>query len=191
MIKHNGITVAIPTIPPRSGLLIRALASVATQTRPADAISIAVDTMRKGAPATRQRALEAVRTEWVAFLDDDDEFLPQHLEVLHGHALATGADMVYSWFVPVGMKDPFPETHFTEPFDPNNPIETTITTLMRTEVALDIGFRPHSRGGWNTGEDFRMVEELVARGAKISHVVEKTWRYHYHGRNTCGKPDRW
>lgn len=70
------ITVAIPTIPPRRALLRRALRSVQDQTMPAAAISVAVDLDRQGAWVTRQRALNAVQTPWVAFLDDDDEFLP-------------------------------------------------------------------------------------------------------------------
>jgi len=57
-----------------------------------------VDRSREGAAATRQRALTEVRTEWVAFLDDDDEFMPHHLLSLITHASATGADFVYSWF---------------------------------------------------------------------------------------------
>lgn len=188
---NSDITVVIPTIPVRTHLLLRAIASVGQQTVPPAAIAIAMDVYREGAPKTRQRALDMVQTDWVAFLDDDDEFLPHHLEALLGHALREDADMVYSWFEPVGMKDPFPPTHFTEPFDPNNPIETTITTLIRTEWAQAIGFKPHPRGGWNTGEDYRMVEGLVEGDAKISHLVDRTWRYHYHGKNTAGKPDRW
>lgn len=185
------ITVAIPTIPPRTIFLLRAMASVSQQVLPPAAVSVAMDVHREGAPATRQRALDAVRTPWVAFLDDDDEFLPQHLSHLLQHALDTGADYVYSWFIPVGMKDPFPETHFTEPFDPENPIETTITTLVRTELAQEVGFQRHPRGGWNTGEDFFFLENILKAGGKVSHLTEKTWRYHLHGRNTSGMPDRW
>lgn len=187
----DDITVAIPTIPPRTGLLLRALASVGQQTRPAAAVSIAIDVRREGAPNTRQRALNAVRTPWVAFLDDDDEFLPQHLAALLNHARQTEADYVYSWFFPVGMKDPFPSTHYTEPFNPDDPIETTGTILVRTDLARTLGYERHPRGGWNTGEDYWMLERVVAAGGKVSHLVERTWRYHFHGKNTSGMPDRW
>jgi glycosyltransferase involved in cell wall biosynthesis len=77
-----GITVVIPTIPPRKALLGRALRSVLHQTYPAAAVSVAVDLKHEGAAKTRQRALDAVQTRWTAFLDDDDELLPNHLEAL-------------------------------------------------------------------------------------------------------------
>ncbi len=45
-------------------------------------------------------ALKLVRGEWISFVDDDDVVEPDHLEVLVGHALATGAEFVYGagWF---------------------------------------------------------------------------------------------
>src|ERR671922_2284910 len=82
----RGVTVVIPSIPPRVDLRNRALASVAAQTRPAHAVALTVDIDRDGAGPTRTRGLMMVRTEWTAFLDDDDELKPHHLEVLLGHA---------------------------------------------------------------------------------------------------------
>lgn len=195
----DGITVAIPSIPPRANLLPRAVASVAQQTMPASAISIAVDLDKQGAPPTRQRALEAVTTPYVAFLDDDDEFLPTHLEDLYDHMRDTGADIVYSWFKVVARgghvleDDPvFPPGHYLNEFDPENPIETTITTLVRTELAKEIGFRALDRGhDTNTGEDFGFILGAVKAGAKIRHLVKKTWLWHHDSGNTSGRPDRW
>jgi len=193
-----GITVCIPTIAPRSLQLLRSVRSVAAQTMPAAAISIAVDHERQGAPATRQRALDAVQTEWVAFLDDDDYFRPEHLEHCYQHAMDTGADFVYSWFDVIGGTDPFPSTHFTEPFDPANPIETTITTLVRTGLAKEVGFKELDRGGANTGEDRFFTLGCLEAGARISHLVERTWYWVHWGTgqpgrpgNTSGLPTRW
>lgn len=189
---HSDITVVIPTIPPRGQLLGRALASVTLQTLPPTAVSIAVDTKREGAPPTRQRALDAVQTPWVAFLDDDDEFLPSHLQLLAEHAQDTGADFVYSWFHVVGGRDPFPETHFSRDFDPADPIETTITVLVRTELAKQVGFAYLDRGHRiNSGEDRRFTLGCLEAGAKISHLKERTWLWHHDSRNTSGLPDRW
>ncbi|HET9788324.1 MAG TPA: glycosyltransferase [Pyrinomonadaceae bacterium] len=193
------ITVAIPSIPPRGMLLSRAITSVAAQTKPAKAISVAIDTTKEGAPPTRQRALDAVRTPYVAFLDDDDEFLPTHLEDLARHMEETGADIVYSWFKVVGRggfvfeEDPvFPPGHYLNEFDPENPIETTVTTLVRTELAKEVGFRALDRGhDANTGEDYGFILGCVKAGASIKHLVKKTWLWHHDSGNTSGRPDRW
>lgn len=200
------IGVIIPSIPPRSSLLLRALNSVGAQTLVPSQISVAVDLEQQGAPTTRQRALDAVNPdmEWVAPLDDDDEFLPFHLEALHAHAIETGADYVYSWYeliAPNGMsygdRDPvFPETHFTNPFDPTEPIETTVTILIRRELLEAVGYHAIDRpkayaAGASTGEDRNLTLRCIDVGATISHLVRRTWRWHHHGRNTSGRPDRW
>lgn len=200
------IGVIIPSIPPRRPQLLRALRSVGKQTMLAEDLSVAVDVEHAGAPVTRQRALDGLATgvEWVAPLDDDDEFMPFHLEALHAHAMETGADYVYSWFElvgPDGMSygdyDPvFPETHFTNPFDPAEPIETTITILIKRELLAAVGYveldRPEEYAkGASTGEDRNLTLRCIEAGATISHLVRRTWRWHHHGRNTSGRPDRW
>src|SRR6188474_2644703 len=148
------ITVVTPTHPARvrNGMLLRAQQSVWAQTLLPDAHAVTYDLDREGAAATRQRALMMANTDFVAFLDSDDFFFADHLEQLMNHQQETGADFVYSWFkifqeTPWGGQllehDPiFPSTHFTRPFDPESPIETTITTLVRTELAKEIGFKP-------------------------------------------------
>ena len=229
------VTAVVPAIPPRvvNGHLDRALRSVATQTYPVAAVSVAVDIHREGAPATRQRALDGVTTPWVAFLDDDDEWLPEHVGKLVKHARRTRADVVYSWYhvvtswkyallmasrmaaktgsitpwfdevreatstrEPVVLNwDPvFPESHFTEPFDPAKPIEITSIVLARTDLAKRIGFEAlPGREGVNTGEDYRFVTEAVRHGARIEHLVERTWLWHHDSepQNTSGRPENW
>ncbi len=208
--KMPQIGVIIPSIPPRKALLLRALRSVGAQTLPASDVSVAVDVEQSGAPATRQRALVGLAkgVEWVAPLDDDDEFLPMHLEALHAHAVETGADYVYSWFELIGSNgmsygdhDPiFPATHFTEPFDPTSEdtmVETTVTVLIRRELLEAVGgyqqlHRPEAYAeGASTGEDRNLTLRCVEAGATVSHLVQRTWRWHHHGRNTSGRPDRW
>lgn len=185
-----GVTVAIPAHPARltNGLLTRALASVWTQTYPPAAVSVAVDTERQGAALTRQRALDAVGTEWTAFLDSDDEFLPQHLDRLAQCVLDTGADFVFSWFEPVGMSDPL--GHFGLPFDPTHPHHTTMTVLVRTGLAKTVGFTSAQPGDPFGNEDWRFICELAASGARMVHLAERTWRWHAHGGNTSGMPGR-
>lgn len=189
-----GITVAIPTIPPRRELLQRAVASVLSQTLQPAALSITVDHDRQGAPATRQRALKAVQTDLVAFLDDDDEFLPQHLEKLNAHLIETNADLVFSWFEVVGGRDPFPIEFSHRQWDNDTwQQHTTITVLVRTELAQEVGFYA-PRGLDNvlySNEDWAFIQGCLKRGAKISRISERTWKWHHDSGNTSGLPCNW
>ncbi len=58
--------------------------------------AVEYDHEHTGAAATKNRGLAKVTTEWVAFLDDDDQFKPEHLEKLREAQLDSGADVVYS-----------------------------------------------------------------------------------------------
>ena len=189
------VTVVIPTIPPRSAYLARAISSVSRQSLPVAQIIIPQDTARAGAAKNRQAGLEAVRTPWVAFLDDDDEFYPNHLELLTRHAADTDADYVFSWYEVVGGTDPRPD-EFGLPWDPEAPRQTTITTLVRTELAQAVGFVWEdddlaSPDRHYAGEDWFFTQGCAAQGATISHLPEKTWFWHHHGGNTSGLPNRW
>jgi hypothetical protein len=188
-----GITVVVPTHTARvrNGMTKRAIGSVLGQTLPAASIIIEHDTAGAGAPDTRDRGLQKAATEWVAFLDSDDQMKPIHLEHLMECALETGADYVYAWYEAVGFgADPLP--HFGRPFNPEKPTQTTITTLVRTELAQSVGFRQPPEGalinGERFGEDFLFTVECVKAGARIVHLPERTWLWNFHGANTSGLP---
>lgn len=185
-----GIAAVIPAHPARirSGLLDRALRSVWAQTLPAAEVHVAVDLERQGAAITRQRGLDAVTCRWTAFLDSDDEWLPHHLRTLHEHAVAQSADFAFGWFTPVGGADPL--GHFGRPFDTAHPHHTTITVLVRTELARQVGFTPAVPWDRVGNEDWRWIKGVAATGAKMVHVPERTWRYHMHHRNSSGLPGK-
>ena len=191
----------IPAHPARvaNGMLDRAVASVKNQLLPAADISIAIDENGDGAAVTRQRALDAVKTEWVAFLDSDDFFYPEHLKVLATGARIFKASYVFSYYM-VHFPDgrPWPQNdplgHFGKSFNPQKPHQTTITTLVRTELAKKIGFHeppPDSVvGGHRGGEDWHFTVGCAEAGAKIVHVPRRTWAWVHHGANSSGIPGR-
>lgn len=191
----GAVAIAIPTIPPRREMLQRAFASVLAQTRPAGEIHVAVDHQHEGAPTTRNRAARAARLPWLAFLDDDDELLPHHLEACLGHAMLTGADLVYPWYEVVGGTDPHPHV-FGRYWDPENPVQTTITILIRRELFEELGGYmvpgdDTDEHGNRAGEDFDLVCRANQLGAKISHLPVRTWKWNHGGHNTSGVGSRW
>lgn len=195
------LSVVITTIPTRQERRMIAHASVWNQTLRPQNIIIQTDNERVGAPLNRDRGLEQVETTWVAFLDDDDFFYPDHLEALYTAAIENDVDIVYSWFDVLGGTDPFPH-NFGKPWDPENPVQTTVTILAKADVLRKAGGYTNTYGmseeelakysqGNTAGEDFRLIYNANAQGAKILHVPKKTWAYCHWSGNTSGQPDRW
>lgn len=187
------VSVVIPTHPARisNGMTKRAFGSALLQAYTPDEVIVEIDKQRAGAAVTRNRGLQQVSSEWVAFLDSDDQLKKNHLEVLVNAALETGADYLYTWYEPIGFAyDPLP--HFGKVFDPERPTQTTITTLVRAELAKEIGFRDVTPGklidGQRYGEDFQFTVECIAAGATILHIPQRTWLWNAHGANTSGLP---
>lgn len=201
-----GVTVVIPSIPTRGPQLARAVASVLAQTLPASAISVALDVDHEGAGPTRTRALRAVRTRWTAFLDDDDELYPHHLDALWTLHQATKADVLVPWFDVVGGADPFPQHRgrlFNDPAKaPEDHRIFPITYMARTAYLQACRF-PAPRIGapdW-AGDDYPVIvrmHELGARFAELPAEAPTTWAWHHWGYgqqgrpgNTSGDPARW
>lgn len=190
---NDDICIVIPTIPPRHALLLRALASVQAQRRAVAAISVAQDIRREGAWTTRNRALEAVTTEWTGFLDDDDELLSHHTEFLLDKATEHGLDMVWGWFRVIGGVDPFP-MHQGRQYDITTPHIVPISYIVRTEllheaVAAMGGFKPDGIGAWDNQD--QPLFDAMARLGKHMAFPDITWHWHHHTSNTSGLPQRW
>jgi hypothetical protein len=211
MVGARNVTVAIPSIPGREQLLARALESVAAQTTAPRRILVSTDTERHGAASTRNRLLRQVRTGWVAWLDDDDELLPNHLEVLIRGANDSQADLVYSYPEIIGVPDPLAVCDddgnvVTEPIDIQfGPRQeqwlrergnfVPVCYLVRTALLKQVGGfpEPHSvpvPASNNSGgcEDSLALLKLLDAGARFHHVLGvRTWRYHVWGGNVGGR----
>ena len=167
-------------------MLNRALASVAAQTYIPERVLVVHDAEGKGAGWTRRTLLSLVDTEWVAWLDSDDEWLPEHLAKLMSVAVSTDSVFVYSWFHggdPLG--------HFGLPFNPCTPHHTTMGVLVRTDIAKEVGF-PDNEAGPYANEDWAFITGVAKlaceRGLKMTHLAERTWHYHQQGQNSSGQP---
>jgi hypothetical protein len=184
-----GVTVLVAAHPARfnGGMLTRALTSVIAQTHVPQVITVVNDSERRGAGWTRRTLLGNVETEWIAWIDSDDEWTdPEHLAKLLRVAVETDAVFVFSWFHggdPLG--------HFGLPFNPCTPHHTTMGHLVRTDIAQEVGF-PDSEAGPFSNEDWAFITGVAKlaceRGLKMVHLAERTWTYHQHGQNTSGQP---
>lgn len=177
------VTVLIPTIPGRGQELQRAVESAQRQTYTGDArILLQLDEHREGAAATRNRALADVATEWVAFLDDDDELYPTHLKLCLRRAAISGADVIYPGYDCVGDD---PVNCFGLPFNPvllrqRNYIPVTV--LARTELVRQVGgFVPHPDEYGDPCEDWGLWLRLLDAGAQFSHLRARTWLWRVNG----------
>jgi hypothetical protein len=133
-------------------------------------------------------------TEWVVFLDSDDILYPNYLRRVFEEQTKMGADVVWPWFDVLGADDPFP-MHRNRQWDPAEPHIFPITTLVRRELAIDVGGFPMKEpaGKWCLGEDYPFWCALSDAGAKFHHFPENLWEWNHRpqGGNTSGMGTRW
>jgi glycosyltransferase involved in cell wall biosynthesis len=201
------VAVVIPTIPGREALLDRAVTSVRAQRRKPDQVVVERDSERTGAAAARNRALERVTADVVAFLDDDDTLRPNHLmacmRVLEQSAWRP--DLVYPRPRMVGGTDPtalthqgrFPVSPWGLRWSPEHAAHLRthgsfipMTHLVRTEYVRRVdGFRPGYtlESGRYRGEDEDYLIRLLDAGAIFEHLDAITWNWHVHAGHTAGR----
>lgn len=196
----DGVTMVMPIHPARwKTTMRRALRSVFTQTMPVAAMSIAADLDGEGAGPTRNRALAGVRTEWVAFLDSDDEWHPNHVAELLTYAHNSGADVVYPACRVIHAQlgeIPRSDPHFEEWGRPGLPFDAEllrqksylpVTSLVRTSLAQKSSFVPPDGGHY---DDWGFYLDLLDLGATFVHLPRVTWTWHHGPHNTSGQPTR-
>jgi serine O-acetyltransferase len=132
----------------------------------------------RGVSTARNVGLEAAGTEWVAFLDSDDEWVPGHLDrlrawtdgrVLVADALRSSSGRLYG--NPLGR--PL-ELHSPADLFPITPVATS-GTMVRRDVAVAAGGFPPIP----LAEDLDLWCRLLELGAGVS-LPEVGGRYHTH-----------
>lgn len=198
------VAVCIPTIPGREDMLARALASIGNQTRRPEQIIVEPDPDGTGAALTRNRALARVESDLVAWLDDDDQLLPNHVARL-SRVLekAAGIDLVYPIPKVVGGRDPTAVAvngnwvpPWGVPFGPEQANHLRdqgsfipITHMARTDIINSIGGFPIA-GTVRWIEDWGYLVNLLDAGAKFYHLPVTTWQWNLHDAHTGGSAER-
>lgn len=168
------VAVCVTSLPERRTLLAEALESVADQTlAPADVV-VGVDPYRLGEVGNMNRLLRATDSEWVAFLHDDDLWLPTHLEEASQH-FGT-ADVIVSRVTTVGrpqhtlepQHDNFNDLRWTNWFPPS-------AVVVRREVFGE-WCEPSARFRW---VDWANWNRLLDAGARFVHTNEPTLLYRF------------
>ncbi|WP_432494372.1 glycosyltransferase family 2 protein [Kineococcus auxinigenes] len=192
------VTVVMPALN-RAHLIERSLASIAGQReRPAEVIVIddgstddtAAVAKRAGATViqlpesggsgpARNRGIEAASTEWVAFLDSDDEWEPDHLARLmaraRGQVLVTAPGRSDSGRI---MGNPWRHELTLDPLTLLTPGDVVCTsgTAVRRQTLLDAGlFRPLRRA-----QDLDLWLRVLEHGPGLA-LTTPTVLYHEHG----------
>ena len=126
------------------------------------------------------------RGKMISYLDDDNVYLPNHLEVLYEAITKTQADVVYGNRV-YKSKDPREKRFMGKmsfPFNLNqiehsNYIDTS--DIMHTIQAInDIGFWDIF---WERKADWLLMVRFGKAGKKIVHVPKVITEYHWTGSN--------
>lgn len=209
------VAAVVPSIPTRRGWRANALKSIWAQLRPVDEVIVEIDDARTGAAATRNRGWQQATADFIAFLDDDDVWYPEHIDLLLDAAEDTQADLVYPWFdVSIsqrpGWKGVTEGGQFMQidgasaeghPFD--NDAERTlmeicnfipVTVLVRRDLLAEVGGFPlPGTETWPhaANEDWGCWQAIVRAGARIHHLNERTWQWRWHQHHTMGQGDRW
>jgi len=195
------VTVCTATIPTRTEMLERAVASVQNQTLKPKNHIVKLDTEKVGGAAVIDAIVEQADTKYIMPLDDDDEFLPEHVELLYNEIVKHDADLVYPHFkyASIGTGGHL-EKFFNKPWDNNHPHQVPLTWICRKDAFLECGgfstdYDPNSYNvdneGNRIGYDFLFIKRMAAANKKIIHLPKVTWIYHDDRISTQGMPLRW
>jgi glycosyltransferase involved in cell wall biosynthesis len=195
------ITVCTATISIRTELLERAKKSVENQTLKPKKHLIKLDSERQGHTKVLDELINEADTEYIAILDDDDELLPNHLELLYKAIQENDADLVYPHFKYSNLPDAgHLEKYKNMPWDNNPNRQVPITWLAKRQSILEVGgfskdFDSNSyltdNEGNRLGQDYFMIRKLVEANKIIYHISDITWIYHVGHGSTLGMPIKW
>lgn len=144
-----------------------------------------------GVTSARLRGVEEASSQWIGFVDGDDEIEPDMYERLMGNAKAYVADIShcgYQMVFPDGRVNFFHNTGSVEVFDNNEAIRELLSGKRIEPGLWNKLFRKSLFQGWEMDESIRINEDLLMNyylfsNAKAS-VFDDWCPYHYIVRET-------
>jgi hypothetical protein len=179
------IAAVVVSLPERHRLLIEALNSVYGQTRAPDDIVVGVDSRHYGEVENMNRLMDATDCEWVAFLHDDDIWLPHHLATAEKY-MSPHADVIVSRFDMVNR-----------PWSTMEPWHENFEDLLVTNWIGSPSMVVVRKSGWGRWVEpfgvFRWVDwanynRVLADGAHFVDTKEVTTLYRFMGGNGSWSP---
>jgi glycosyltransferase involved in cell wall biosynthesis len=147
-----------------------------------------VETKRANLAAARNYGMSLARGEWIAFLDDDDIWLPEKIELQLAAARASGADLVSCDFVKFDEHGDIPGTGLAALPEGLGYAEALMLEnyLSGGSAAMVRAAAIRSLGGFDARlkacEDWDMWRRLAWDGS-ICHVDRVLVKYRQHGTN--------
>ena len=175
----NTIAAVVVSLPERHDLLVEALGSVHRQTRAPDDTVIGIDPRRYGEVANMNRLIRATDCDWLAFLHDDDLWLPEHLAIAEKYM--DYADVIVSRYDLVGRPwntiEPWHENF--EDLRWTNWIGSPSMVVARKSVFREF-VDPFGQFCWI---DWANWNRLLAAGAVFVDTQTVTTQYRFMGNN--------
>lgn len=178
----NDVTIIIPifgNVDEWSSLAERAERSALAQTVPADAVVVSVaETLQQ---ARNEPAL-AAKTEWLCFLDADDELDGRYVEAM----LAGTGDIRQP--ATLGVVDGVEDDQAV--LIPSRPLDVSNYVVIGAFVRTDLFRRVGGFDDWAAFEDWDLWRRCVNAGAEIGSAPPAIYRVHVrpHSRNSMMAP---
>lgn len=140
-----------------------------------------------GGSLTRNRGIEVATGQYITFLDDDDEYMPQKVEKQLAYMLEKGYDLIFSKLIiysPQGKVVDYREYDDISSFDSDTLLKYHLMHhLTGTPTFMFKAEKLHEIGGFEDavmGQEFYLMFKSILRGLNIGYFPECDVKVYHH-----------